>query len=82
MTPEQAMEIVNATDFGGDIRVNMATAISAGRTLASRVRKLEFALDSIRVHQQISGASMGQQGAVWHIANKALCDGAVAGESP
>ena len=80
MTPKQAIEIVNATDFKGD----MTTVISAGRTLARRVRKLENALDSIRAHQQISGQSMGQQGAVWYIADKALenRDELVAEESP
>jgi len=82
MTPKKAIEIVYATSFEGDIRVNMTTVISAGRTLARRVQKLEFILKEIREHQQVSGASMGQKGAVWYIANKAICDGAVAGESP
>jgi hypothetical protein len=78
MTPKQAMEIVNATDFEGD----MTTAISAGRTLARRAQKLEMALEAVRAHQEILGGGLAKQTGAWNIANKALiCDELVAGES-
>ena len=37
----RATEIVHATEWSGDMRVNMTTIIGAGRVLAKRVRELE-----------------------------------------
>jgi len=38
---ERAKNIVRASEWEGDIRVNMKTAIDAGRVLAKRVEELE-----------------------------------------
>jgi len=38
---ETAHEVVAATDWDGDMRINMANAISAGRVLSRRVKALE-----------------------------------------
>ena len=42
-----AIEIVNATQWSGDMRVNMNTALSAGRILAKEIERLR---DALRVY--------------------------------
>ena len=45
---KRAKEIVAAVEWSGDMRVNMTTAISAGRVLAKRLAELEQAIAVIR----------------------------------
>jgi monomeric isocitrate dehydrogenase len=46
-TIQQCKNIVRATSWEGDIRVNITTIIGAGRVLAKRVDELEEALRTI-----------------------------------
>lgn len=41
---QRAKEIVAATEWEGDLRVNMTTVIGAGRVLAKRIEELELVL--------------------------------------
>ena len=43
---ERAKGIVAATEWSGDMRVNMNTVIDAGRVLARRLEELESILES------------------------------------
>jgi monomeric isocitrate dehydrogenase len=73
-TIQQCKNIVRATSWEGDIRVNITTIIGAGRVLAKRVDELEEALRTIKAHQEVAAGGLVKLSTVYHIATTALKD--------
>jgi monomeric isocitrate dehydrogenase len=71
---QQCKDIVRATTWEGDIRVNITTIIGAGRILAKRVDELEEALRTIKAHQEMAAGGLVRLSTVYHIATTALKD--------
>ena len=69
---ERAKDIVNASEWVGDMGVNMTTLIGAGRCLAKRVVQLEASLEAIIKHQDMVAGELSQVSAVRLIAAKAI----------
>lgn len=69
---QKAKDIVSATEWEGDLRVNMTNVIGAGKVLAKRVDELEEALRAIVLHQESIGGGLAVMSATRRIAASAL----------